>query len=815
MSEQSSDEAGANPSAPQQSDGQSPSDNLATPQSSSRQPPLSKRASHHLAAAAAASFTPHGTSSSNASHSTAPAQLSVDDARAAKLFDRWQKAFLGAIETSSEDYILAMLKEGEDLVWRGKIDLNRSIKPASGSTFLHTAAWFQKAAVMKWLLTHGADPNRGNLKGNTPLHLLCEQANKGTAPELIQLMVDFGGAMDLKDGVGMSGAEKAAAVGFDLASIQYERGREFLARKSRGITGPELYDPTHGVDGAGTGGSGGAVAAGGEGMDADGSGMGVLSSSERAAAVEKSKLVYRKLSTLFMGLDAQVSQSVDDAITRLISTNLSLIHHKLLDLNRPSTFPEGSDPSTDGKTFLHYAVAARRAELVRVLLMQGDAEPNRQDETGETPLHLAIQQLDTPSGVVATMISLLLDAGASKTITSYLRGSTPMQMVSSRATVEAKKWLYAYKPKPMQKLTSTLVAQKVLGGGTGLKSPSAASAGSGSATPAAGGSVSRTTSGISSTPVAGFGSMHSSGVIEEQDRAGARAMMARMKASVMGATGGGMGMGMGMGAATVSPGSNNAAATTSTTPRTSVLGLIQKGSNASPAVTRDSSRRGSGALQSMLAKSKSVAGGVGAGSSRPSLINTPSVPSSRAVTGTTLGLGGKKLLNEKALRLADLFNQLDEDASGSLSPATVSRFHEQLHVGCSGVPSWLVQHVFGSSVPSGQCIRSNFLGILSHIHLACCQYASLRWEFAMMDIEGVGSIDAQDMARSGMGSCSPAELVWSINHIDAAQTRMEDFIVRKLKSDKSRPKEIKLHEIQQELLGKMANMQTTTTTMIG
>jgi hypothetical protein len=113
----------------------------------------------------------------------------IEDPRALRLFERWQKTFLGAIDKQSEEYVVNMLREGEALIASGALSLNRSIKPASGSTFLHTVAWFQKGRVIEWLLQQGADPNQGNMKGNTPFHLLCENANKDIAPQLIQLMI--------------------------------------------------------------------------------------------------------------------------------------------------------------------------------------------------------------------------------------------------------------------------------------------------------------------------------------------------------------------------------------------------------------------------------------------------------------------------------------------------------------------------------------------------------------------------------------------------------------------------------------------------
>jgi hypothetical protein len=80
------------------------------------------------------------------------------------------------------------LVENQALIDGGHFDLNKPIKD-NGSTFLHTAVWYQKrdlvraapaavrclplsphACQVKFLLAHGANPNVQNSKGNTPLH---------------------------------------------------------------------------------------------------------------------------------------------------------------------------------------------------------------------------------------------------------------------------------------------------------------------------------------------------------------------------------------------------------------------------------------------------------------------------------------------------------------------------------------------------------------------------------------------------------------------------------------------------------------------
>ena len=89
--------------------------------------------------------------------------------KAEDTFHKLKKLFLGAINTLDEDAILQVLREGQTLISSGHLDLNKPIKDTQ-STFLHTAVWFRKLEIIKFLVLHGADPNRKNLKGNTPLH---------------------------------------------------------------------------------------------------------------------------------------------------------------------------------------------------------------------------------------------------------------------------------------------------------------------------------------------------------------------------------------------------------------------------------------------------------------------------------------------------------------------------------------------------------------------------------------------------------------------------------------------------------------------
>ncbi len=94
--------------------------------------------------------------------------------RAEEQFKKLKKMFLGAITNLDEDAIKETLVESRELIDSGQLNINGHIKD-TGSTFLHTAVWYRKLDLVKFLLAHGADPNARNIKGNTPLHfaVLC------------------------------------------------------------------------------------------------------------------------------------------------------------------------------------------------------------------------------------------------------------------------------------------------------------------------------------------------------------------------------------------------------------------------------------------------------------------------------------------------------------------------------------------------------------------------------------------------------------------------------------------------------------------
>jgi Ankyrin repeat len=113
--------------------------------------------------------------------------------KGAKIFEQIKKLFGGGEKTSFSALRELLLSA------RPLVDSSARYLPidtplgASGSTCLHTAAWFRQPDTIMWLIAYGADPNFQNLKGNSPLHLVCENLDKENAVESLSVMCHAGG----------------------------------------------------------------------------------------------------------------------------------------------------------------------------------------------------------------------------------------------------------------------------------------------------------------------------------------------------------------------------------------------------------------------------------------------------------------------------------------------------------------------------------------------------------------------------------------------------------------------------------------------
>jgi hypothetical protein len=311
--------------------------------------------------------------------SLAPATQAADsmteeEVRAEHKFRSLQVIFLGAIETMSEKSILAQFMECRPLIKIGAFDVNRSIKDSTKSTFLHTAAWFTKKNLIKFLLSSGANPNAINTSGNTPLHLLCEKANEPGVLEMIQIFLEFGGNLNLPDKNGKTPMDKAKAKGVDL--INMPQGDESDLRHQR------------------------------------------EKKQQRSASSDTSQRVESVRATIVRLLaDVQAVPQNEAAIIGQLEENRALAGVASL-LQDKSWGPDGS-------TLLHVAAHRGLAKLVKALL-GSQADPNVQDNAGNNALHVACAQCQANPGTGRDVIKLLVDAGANVQALTFLRNQRPI-----------------------------------------------------------------------------------------------------------------------------------------------------------------------------------------------------------------------------------------------------------------------------------------------------------------------------------------------------------------------------------------------------
>lgn len=113
--------------------------------------------------------------------------------RAEEAFKNLKKIFGGSgIQNMDEASVIELLNSYLPLVSAGALNLSRPIT-SSMSSMLHTASWFRRCTVVRWLLQQGVDANIVTNKGNTPLHFVCENASQpGTYDTVLTLLVAGG-----------------------------------------------------------------------------------------------------------------------------------------------------------------------------------------------------------------------------------------------------------------------------------------------------------------------------------------------------------------------------------------------------------------------------------------------------------------------------------------------------------------------------------------------------------------------------------------------------------------------------------------------
>lgn len=97
--------------------------------------------------------------------------------------------------------VVSLLKGGAEVNGRTR----------SGSYALNAAAVENNTEVIQILLAHGADPNVQNSQGDTPL--ICATKYAGGKPTTVELLVDAGSDLGIKDNSGNTALDYAKTKG--------------------------------------------------------------------------------------------------------------------------------------------------------------------------------------------------------------------------------------------------------------------------------------------------------------------------------------------------------------------------------------------------------------------------------------------------------------------------------------------------------------------------------------------------------------------------------------------------------------------------
>ncbi len=304
-----------------------------------------------------------------------------------------------------------------EAAWAGNVEIARSLLQHGAdvnaahreaeSTALEYAVLTGRTAVVKLLLTAGADTTRRYRHDQTVLHLAAARG----FPEILALLasahvatnpIDANGNTPLDEAVLHDRAECVrflVAHGADIKYIHPADGRGPVHEASiKGFSDllPILVD------------------AGADPVLRDRSGQTPL---DLALAYKNTEVV---AALLKLGSHVWKSQAVaEEAMETAVLKGYIEIVRILLQ----SGF-DVSKPTTSGSTYLHDAALKNQKKIAELLLRCG-IRPNVLNRTGSTPLH------DAALGGSVDVINLLLDQGASLNAIDRESGATPLMLAAS------------------------------------------------------------------------------------------------------------------------------------------------------------------------------------------------------------------------------------------------------------------------------------------------------------------------------------------------------------------------------------------------
>lgn len=124
------------------------------------------------------------------------------------------------------------INEVKTILDENTIDIDNILEEKYGTTALTIAAWFNRTAIIKYLILRGAEIDKFDAKGNTALMLAVKNINYSA----IALLVDAGADILLKDKFQLNCIDKARIRGFNILTEFLEKKageREEILRKTQ------------------------------------------------------------------------------------------------------------------------------------------------------------------------------------------------------------------------------------------------------------------------------------------------------------------------------------------------------------------------------------------------------------------------------------------------------------------------------------------------------------------------------------------------------------------------------------------------------
>ena len=288
--------------------------------------------------------------------------------------------------------------------------VNEKERDNNNMTALHVAAMKGNVDIVRLLLKHGADLNAKDShpeRGWTPLHYAVYSGR----PDVVALLCDSGSKIDAKGANGGTPLHVAAAGYLDrVCKVLMEHGANVYALDAYGNTPVNVAGSRTLLE-----------------FKKWVSGDNVRYTPQNY----KTRGGYKTPASQQSAPMAAPQQEIFDAVASGVSSRVTAL------LDADASLANATNPM--GETPLHYAAAIGFAQAAEYLHKKG-ADVNRQSDTGNTPLHVAVWKDQ------ASMVDLLLDFGANPNISNKPmnpkgKQGTPLHLAIARGNTEIARML--------------------------------------------------------------------------------------------------------------------------------------------------------------------------------------------------------------------------------------------------------------------------------------------------------------------------------------------------------------------------------------